>query len=261
MTDYQKLYYSNQEKFLAYKQYRSKTPNNKPGIVFLGGFKSDMEGSKAQAIAEFARIKDYDFIRFDYTGHGNSSENFADGTIGSWLEDTLLIIDSLTQNKPQILVGSSMGGWIMLLAALLRPQKIAGLIGLAAAPDFTENLVFNLLSSEQKELLEKDKLILFSNEFCEDEYPITYNLIENGRIHMLLDKPISLNIPITLIHGMNDEDVPYQTSIEIAEKVISNKVNVHLIKEAGHRLSTKEQLEFICKSIDEMVLGLTSYTD
>ncbi len=258
MADYQKLHYSNQEKFLAYKQYKAKNPNNKPGIIFLGGFKSDMEGTKAQAIDKFARKQDYNFIRFDYSGHGKSSEDFTAGTIGSWLQDTLLIIDKLTDVKPQILIGSSMGGWLMLLAALARPKKIVSLIGLAAAADFTENLIFNLLSLEQKECLERDKMIVFRNKFCDDLYPITYQLIEDGRKHLLLNKSIELNIPITLIHGMNDQDVPYETSINIAEKVTSNQVNVHLIKEADHRLSTDGQMEFICRRIDEMAWNVNN---
>lgn len=252
MNDYQKLYISNQDTFLAYQKYQAKQ-TNKYGLIFLGGFKSDMNGTKAKAISEYAEENDYDFIRFDYFGHGQSSGNFIDGTIGTWLNNTLEIIDNLTDNKPQILIGSSMGGWIMLLSALARPKKIAKLIGLAAAPDFTENLIWNHLSNAQKELIEKDGEFFFSNEFCEDAYPISFNLIKDGRKNLLLNHKIALDIPIHLIHGMNDKDVPYNTSIKIAEQVISTKVEIQLLKQSGHRLSSAGELEVIYQAITKFI--------
>ena len=249
MFDNQKLYYKNQQCFLAYHKYLAKE-NNKQGLIFLGGFKSDMNGTKAQAISAYARKNDYDFLRFDYAGHGQSSGKFLDGTIGLWLQNTLEIIDNT--DKPQILIGSSMGGWLMLLAALARPNKIIGLIGLAAAADFTEEEIWNCMTIKQKEKLSKDGCIDFNNEFCTDAYPISLELITEARQHLLLTSEINLNIPVRLIHGMEDKDVPYSTSIRIAEKIISKDVRVHLLKNAGHRLSESDELEFIYQVISEL---------
>ncbi len=251
MNNESRLFYFNKE-YLAYNKYSSKNSNNKPGLIFLGGFKSDMSGTKAEAIAGFAKEHDYDLIRFDYFGHGKSSGKFIDGTIGLWLENSLTIIDQLT-NKPQILIGSSMGGWMMLLAALARPEKIVGLVGLAAAPDFTEELIWEFLSYEQKQKIEEDKMIDFNNEFCDEPYPISLQLIKEARAHLLLNKEeIPIHSPIRLIHGMDDKDVPYSTSIRIAEQVTSRDVSVNLIKNAGHRLSQPEELEVIYKTILSM---------
>ncbi len=252
MNDYQKLYYSNQENFLAYRQNRAKS-HNKHGIIFLSGFKSDMNGTKAQAISEYAIKNDYDFISFDYFGHGNSSGEFINGTINTWLENAIKIIDELTKDQPQILVGSSMGGWIMLLAALARPQRVAGLVGLAAAPDFTEELIWNCMSEKQKEELNKEREIFFNNEFCEDAYQISYDLIHQSRQHLLLNDQIAIDVPIRLIHGMEDKDVPYQTSIRVAEKVTSNDVEVRLLKNSGHRLSSPEDFKIIYQTISELM--------
>jgi pimeloyl-ACP methyl ester carboxylesterase len=249
MNNESRLYYSNKE-YLAYNKYSPKN-SNKLGLVFLSGFKSDMNGTKALAIARFAEENNYDLIRFDYFGHGNSSREFLDGSIGEWLENSLTIIDKLTEDKPQILIGSSMGGWIMLLAAMARPNKFAGLIGLAAAPDFTEELIWDCLSDEQRQKIEKEKVIDFNNEFCDEPYPISLKLIMEARNHLLLNKEIAIDIPVRLIHGMDDKDVPYLTSIRIAEKITGSDVHVSLIKNAGHRLSQASELAVIYKTILE----------
>lgn len=248
MDNYKKLYHKDGS-FTTYRQIHAKQ-NNKQGITFLSGFKSDMNGTKAQALRKYAKKNDLDLTLFEYSGHGNASGKFIDGTIGLWLENTLNVIDQLT-DKPQILVGSSMGGWIMLLAALARPERISSLIGLASAPDFTEELIWDYLTQEQKDMLLKNKQIDFSNEFCNTPYPISLDLITEARNHILLNKEIPLNMPIHLIHGMEDKDVPYQTSIRIAQKVTSNNVNVHLIKNAGHGLSRPQDLEFIYDIIEK----------
>lgn len=251
MIDYQKLYHSNQETFIAYRKSAPKK-SNKFGLIFLGGFNSDMNGTKACAISKYAEQHDYDFIRFDYSGHGNSSGEFKAGSLDTWLQDTLYVIDKLT-DKPQILIGSSMGGWLMLLAALAIPEKIKGLIGLAAAPDFTEELIWKDLSDEQKQELADKKQIFYSNEFCTDPYLISEKLILESRRHLLLDKEIPLNIPIHLIQGMKDDDVPFSTAIRIAEKVQSENVKISLLKNSGHRLSSPEELQFIFEVIDDFI--------
>lgn len=251
MEDYQKLYRSNQDSFIAYRKI---VPNqaNKTGIIFLGGFNSNMNGTKALATASFAKENNLDFISFDYSGHGNSSGEFLEGSIDSWLEDTLLVIDKLA-DKPQILVGSSMGGWIMLLAAMARPDKIKGLVGIAAAPDFTEDLIWNCLSAEQKDILATKKVVSFGNGYCDEEYLISRNLIEGSRKHLLLDKEIPLDLPIHLIHGMNDKDVPYETAIRIAKITNNENIKITLIKGAGHRLSNPDELEIIFRAIEDQL--------
>lgn len=249
MNNYQSLYHSSKQHFTAYHKV-STSKNNKQGIIFLGGFKSDMNGTKAQAISAYAKKNDLDFIRFDYSGHGSSSGEFLEGSIDSWLKDTLYVIDQLT-DKPQILIGSSMGGWIMLLAAIARPARIAALIGLASAPDFTEELIWNYLSDEQKEQLLAKQSILFRNEFCPDAYPISPNLIFKSRKHILLDKEIPIDAPIHLIHGMEDKDVPFDTAIRIAQQARSKNVKITLLKNSGHNLSQPQDLEFIYKAIEE----------
>ena len=238
--------------YLAYNKY-SANNNNKPGLIFLGGFKSDMNGTKALAFEKYAKKNNLDYIRFDYTGHGESSGEFIDGTIGAWLKNTLTIIDKVADNKSQILIGSSMGGWIMLLAALKRPERIAALLGLASAPDFTEELIWNKMTDSQKEEMATKGQVDFSNEFCTDAYPISSKLILEARNHLLLNKQIPLNIPIRLVHGMDDKDVPYNTSIRTAQQVTSNNAQVHLLKGAGHRLSQAHELDFIYKELDALL--------
>jgi uncharacterized protein len=247
MNNKSRLYYSNKE-YLAYNKNSPKN-SNKYGLIFLGGFKSDMNGTKAMALNDFALKNNYDLLRFDYFGHGESSGEFIDGTIGLWLENTLAIIDEIASDKPQILIGSSLGGWLMLLAAIARPKKFIGLIGLAVAPDFTEELIWDFLSNKQKEEIEVKGQVDFANEFCEDPYPISLKLITEARKHLLLNSDIKIEVALHLLHGMEDKDVPYSTSIRVAEKLKGKDVKIHLIKDAGHGLSRPEDLEFIYKTI------------
>ena len=165
-----------------------RSPGQGPGLVFLGGFMSDMTGSKATHLEAFARRRGQAFLRFDYRGHGQSSGAFRDGTIGAWRDDALAALDHLTDG-PQILIGSSMGGWLMLLAALERPTRVAGLVGIAAAPDFTETLMWPAFSSEIRETLARDGVYLAPSEYGDDPYPITMDLITDGRDHLVLNGP------------------------------------------------------------------------
>lgn len=212
-----------------------------PGVVFLGGFMSDMTGGKAVALEAFAAARGQAFVRFDYRGHGRSSGRFDEGTIGDWTDDARLVLERLTEG-PQILVGSSMGGWIMLLTALARPERIAGLVGIAAAPDFTETLMWQEFTPEMRATLERDGVLRQPSDYGEEPYTITRRLIEEGRTHLVMDKPIPLACPVRLIHGMDDTDVPWKLSLEIMERLESDDVAVTLVKGGGHRLSEPADL-------------------
>ncbi|MBM3566389.1 MAG: alpha/beta hydrolase [Alphaproteobacteria bacterium] len=220
--------------------------------MFLTGFKSDMTGDKAVALERLCRERGRAFIRFDYTGHGESSGAFEDGTIGRWADDARLVLDRVAEG-PQILIGSSMGGWIALLTALSRPKRVAALVGIAAAPDFTEELIFAALDPRTKDRLDKDGKIALPSEYGPEPTVITRALIEDGRKHLLLGGPIALDIPVRLIHGMKDVDVPWQTSVRIAEKIASTDVEVVLIKNGGHRLSEPENLKRLCDAVGALL--------
>ena len=213
-----------------------------PGIIFLGGFMSDMSGTKATTLEAFARRRGQAFLRFDYQGHGESSGRFEDGSIGRWSEDAIAALDELTEG-PQVLVGSSMGGWIMLLAALARPERIAGLLGIAAAPDFTEDLMWAAYSAEIRATIETEGVYHEPSDYSETPYPITKHLIEDGRRHLLLRAPIPLTCPVRLLQGMRDEDVPWQTALRLAEALESEDVEMTLVKAGDHRLSEPVDLQ------------------
>ena len=223
-----------------------------PGIVFLGGFRSDMTGTKALFLEDYCRSRGRAYVRFDYFGHGASSGDFARGTIGRWREDAIAVIDSLTLG-PQILIGSSMGGWIMLLAALARPERVAALVGIAGAPDFTEELLWPRLTPAQRvEIMERGVVILPS-DFDPAGYPYTRALIEDGRRHLLLGAPIALEMPVRLLHGLADQSVPWQLSLRLAERIASRDVVLSLIKDGDHRLSTEPDLARLGQTLDALI--------
>jgi pimeloyl-ACP methyl ester carboxylesterase len=215
-----------------------------------------MTGTKALYLQEYCRGRGCAYVRFDYFGHGASSGDFALGTIGRWRDDAIAVIDSLTEG-PQILVGSSMSGWIMLLAALARPERIAALVGIAGAPDFTEELLWPRLSpAHRRELDERGRAVLAS-EYDPEGYLYTRALIEDGRRHLLLGRPIALDIPVRLLHGMRDESVPWHLSLRLAECLRSRDVAVTLIKDGDHRLSTPGDLALLARTLDGL-LGRTA---
>jgi pimeloyl-ACP methyl ester carboxylesterase len=220
-----------------------------PGIVFLGGYRSDMGGTKALFLEEYCRRLGRAYVRFDYFGHGGSSGDFADGTIGRWAEDAVSVIDSLTYG-PQILVGSSLGGWIMLLAALARPERIDALVGVAAAPDFTEDLLWPRLGEAQRrELIETGRVTLPSS-YDPGGYPYTRSLIEDGRRHLLLRGSIPIAGPVRLLHGMRDNSVPWQRSLDLADRIAGDDVAVILVKDGDHRLSRGADLARLARTLD-----------
>ncbi|MGH6947005.1 MAG: alpha/beta hydrolase [Kiloniellales bacterium] len=215
---------------------------SEPGLVFLGGFRSDMSGEKARALAEFAALRGQGLLRFDYRGHGLSQGRFEEGTVGLWSEDAIAVFDAETKG-PQILIGSSMGAWIMVLLALARPERIAAMIGLAAAPDFTEDLIWQrLLPEEQARLIESGRLELPSR-YGEQATPITLKLIEDGRKRLVLRRRIPLACPVRLIHGLSDDEVPWRSSLRLAEALDSRDVTVELVRGGEHRLSRPEDIE------------------
>ncbi len=227
------------------------TKNKGPGLVFLGGFMSDMTGTKAMALDAFTAERGQAFVRFDYLGHGASSGHFEDGTIGRWAEDAIAVLDNVAEG-PQILVGSSMGGWIMLLTALARPERVAGLIGIAAAPDFTETLLWQKYSPEIRETLKRDGVYYEPSDYGEEPYPITMTLIEEARAHLLLDRPIPITCPVRLIHGTTDADVPCQVSLDLRERLESRDVEVTLVEGGDHRQSEPDELARLCVTVADL---------
>jgi pimeloyl-ACP methyl ester carboxylesterase len=218
-----------------------------PTVVFLTGFHSDMTGEKATALAAFCAECGQAMLRFDYSGHGTSGGRFEDGTISRWTDDALAMIDRQTDG-PLILVGSSMGGWIALLAALGRPDRVAALVGIAAAPDFTEALMWPAMTLEQRATLERDGVVHRPSQYG-DPTPITRALIEDGRARLVLTGRIQLDCPVRLLHGQNDPDVPWRMALRIAERVSSNDVQVILVKDGDHRLSRPQDLSLLCRTL------------
>jgi pimeloyl-ACP methyl ester carboxylesterase len=223
--------------------------DNPPGVVFMAGFRSDMTGDKALALERMCRENGRDFVRFDYFGHGESSGVFTDGTIGRWRDDAVAVLDQLTDG-PQVLVGSSMGGWIMLLAALARPRRVAGLVGIAAAPDFTEELIWRRITPEIRETLERDGVYHEPTEYDDTPSPITLKLIEDGRQHLLLERPIPIHCPVWLFHGMRDDAVPWTTAPRISDALLTEHVRIFLVKDGDHRLSRDGDLARLCTAVD-----------
>ena len=255
-----KVSYNTKELHIAYKQL---TGTKEVSLIFFGGLHSNMNSTKATALYDYCKYHNLSLILFDYLGHGESDGIFTDYNISDWYKNCIDVINQLTSpNELLIIIGSSMGAWIMLLVALSHPHKISHLIGLAGAPDFTESLIFNKLTTIQKDELHKyNQLTLSSNSNDNYSYIITKNLIEDGRKHLLLNQEsINIESPITLIHGMNDNTVPYNISITLAEKVKSQNVNLHLIKSANHNLSDDTSLNILFKCVKKAIEQVTINT-
>lgn len=223
-----------------------------PGVMFFGGFKSDMSGTKAMSLQAYCEARGQAFVRFDYSGHGRSGGRFEDGTIGAWAGDAIAVLDEVAQG-PQIVIGSSMGGWIALLAVLARPERIAAYVGIAAAPDFTEDMMWAGFSEDIRETLRTDGVYYEPSEYEEGPLPISYSLIEEGRDHLLLRAPIALSCPVRLIQGMRDTSVPWQTALKIAEQVATDDVEVSLVKGGDHRLSEPADIARLQRVLDSLL--------
>lgn len=226
------------------------SPGAAPGVVFCTGFKSDMQGGKALALEAHCRAAGQQFTRFDYQGHGQSSGDFVAGTIGEWLGDTLAVLDAVAEG-PQIVVGSSMGGWIALLAGRARPEKVAGVVGIAAAVDLTRRL-WNRIDGATRSILQSDGVWIRPSEYDPAGYPITMKLIEEGRNHLLLPGPIPFAGPVRLLHGQRDDAVPWQLSLDTAAALSGDQVEVTLIKDGGHRLSRDEDIARLLRTVAEV---------
>ena len=227
-------------------------PGRSPGVIFLGGFMSDMTGTKAEALDRFCAACGQAYLRFDYFGHGASSGAFQDATVGRWKADALAVLDRLTEG-PQVLVGSSLGGWIMVLAAVARPGRVHALVGIAAAPDATEDLMWAELSAAERASLSRDGLIRRPSQYSPEGYVYTRALIEEGRNHLVMRAPIPIASPVRLLHGMRDPDVPWRTSLALAEKLQSRDVAVTLVKDGDHRLSTEDNLALLARTLEPLL--------
>jgi pimeloyl-ACP methyl ester carboxylesterase len=222
-------------------------PGTGPTIVFLPGYMSDMEGAKAVALDAWAEREGRAFLRFDYSGCGASEGRFEDGTLAIWRNDVLHLIGQLTKG-PLVLVGSSMGGWLMLLVALVIPDRVTGIVGIAPAPDFTE---WGFTDTD-KAILRTEGRIAEPSAYSDDPYLTTLGFWESGQVNRLLDAPIALDCPVRLLHGQADEDVPWQISIRLAEALAGAAVRVTLIKDGDHRLSRDADIALLIAQVSEI---------
>lgn len=225
-----------------------------PPVVWIGGFKSDMRATKATAIDSWAADKGRAFLRFDYSGHGESGGDFQQGTISRWLEEALAVMDRFLKDRP-LLVGSSMGGWISLLAArhLLQNRPAlapAGIVLIAPATDMTERLMWDRFPEDIRKVVEEKGAYYRPSAYSEEPYPITKGLIEDGRSHLLLGRPIQTGCPVHILQGMEDPDVPWNHALELVEHLPGDSVSLTLIKDGDHRLSRDEDLERLIAAIE-----------
>jgi len=227
-----------------------------PGLFWLGGFKSDMQGTKAVALTRFADERGRALVRFDYSGHGESKGEFVDGTIGRWLEESVAVFSACCRG-PQVVIGSSMGGWLaLLLARELRRLKdpaasIAGMVLIAPAVDFTEALMWNRFSPEVRQEIETKGAWLRPSQYADGPYPITRALIEDGREHLLLGGLIETGCPVRILQGVEDPDVPWGHAVELVSRLAQDDVVLTLVKDGDHRLSRPEDLERLIAVVAE----------
>jgi len=227
-----------------------KTEGQGPGVVFLGGFMSDMEGTKALALEAWARARGRAFLRFDYSGHGQSSGAFTDGCIGDWAADARAVIEAVTEG-PQVLVGSSMGGWIAALLAREIPARLAGFVGIAAAPDFTEDSIWRTLSEDDRARLMAEGLVELPSDYGAP-YPITRRLIEDGRRNLVLRAPLRLDVPVRLLQGTADADVDRSVALNLLDHIEGDDVRLTFVKHADHRFSAPAQLALVEATLDDL---------
>lgn len=227
-----------------------KTDGTGPGIVFLGGFMSDMSGTKAVWLEDWARAQGRAFLRFDYSGHGESSGAFTDGCIGDWAADAMAVVTALTDG-PQLLVGSSMGGWVALLLARAMPERVHALVGIAAAPDFTEDSMWpGLTDAQRAEIMDKGRTTL-PNDY-DAPYTLTRRLFEDGRDQLVLRSPLPLPFPVRLLQGTKDDAVATSVPLRLMEHADCPDMRLELVKDEDHRFSSPRCLNLIARAIEDV---------
>jgi pimeloyl-ACP methyl ester carboxylesterase len=229
-------------------------PGDGPPVVWLGGFRSDMASTKAQAIDDWAAARGRAFLRFDYSGHGESGGRFEDGTISRWTQESVAVIRAFAADGP-VLVGSSMGGWIALLAgrALARetpPVRPSAMVLIAPAVDFTQALMWEAFPPDIRDAIERDGVWMRPSAYAPEPYPITRALIEDGRRNLLLDGPIRTHCPVHILQGMQDPDVPWRHAMRLVEHLPGDEVVVTLVKDGDHRLSRPQDLERLVRAVE-----------
>ncbi|ROT98549.1 alpha/beta hydrolase [Histidinibacterium lentulum] len=224
-----------------------------PPVLFLSGFRSDMEGTKALHLEAWAQRTGRAFVRFDYSGHGQSEGAFEEGAIGDWTEDARAVLETL--GRPAILVGSSMGGWISCLLVRERPELVAGLVTIAAAPDFTEDGFWGSWDDERRSELVREGLVRLPSDYG-DPLPITRRLIEDGRRHLVLRSPLRVDIPVRMLQGTADPDVSVETALRLLAHAEGGDIRLTLVKDADHRFSTPSCLAAIEAAVDEVTARL-----
>lgn len=223
-----------------------------PGVVFLGGLRSDMEGTKALFLEDWARATGRAFLRFDYSGHGQSSGVIEEGAIGDWHQDAVMAISSLTEG-PQVLVGSSMGGWQALLLARAMPDRVAGLVGIAAAPDFTEDSMWGGFDEAQRRALMEEGQVALPSDYSDDPYIISRRFIEEGRTRLVLRDPLPLPFPARFLQGTADTDVDMSVALRLLDHAEGPDIRLTLVKNADHRFSTPDCLDLITATVEEVL--------
>jgi len=226
------------------------TPGRGPGVVFLGGYRSDKEGTKAIHLEAWAMARGRAFLRFDYSGHGESSGAFEDGAIGDWAEDATEAIMTLTEG-PQVLVGSSMGGWIACLFARAHPERVAGLVGIAAAPDFTEDSFWAGFTEAERDTLMREGRVLVPSDY-EAPYAVTRRLIEDGRENLVLRGTLHMPFPVRLLQGTEDEAVERAVALRLLDHIDGDDVRLTLVKGADHRFSSPACLALLDTTLDDL---------
>jgi pimeloyl-ACP methyl ester carboxylesterase len=231
------------------------TPGRSPTVVLLCGYASDMSGTKARFLEARCKARGQAYLRFDYQGHGESSGDFVDGGVGLWSEDARRLMEGVTEGS-LVLVGSSMGAWIMVIVALALKDRVAGLLGIASAPDFSEDLILPALDAVQADTLAREGAVRLTSRYADDPHMVSRHFFEDGRRHLLLRSTIGLRCPVRLLHGLEDADVPWQTTVRLARALESHDVTLTLIKGGEHRLSEQHELEIIDHTLRTLISEL-----